>query len=127
MFAAAGVMIKATGQDTVAEAGRNGRAPAGDFLRLRPGGHDLMGLPPSSGFLAKWQIIDAALAQGHWVIAVVALAGGLLAAVYVFACCARLSCRPRCRIRPRRYRVRWNGRHSPWRQPACCSACVGWS
>ena len=43
-----------------------------------------MGLPPSSGFLAKWQIIDAALAQGHWLIAVVALAGGLLAAVYVF-------------------------------------------
>lgn len=47
-------------------------------------GMTLMGLPPSSGFLAKWQIIEAALAQGHWIIAVVALAGGLLAAVYVF-------------------------------------------
>ncbi|HEX5674216.1 MAG TPA: NADH-quinone oxidoreductase subunit J, partial [Azonexus sp.] len=42
-----------------------------------------MGLPPSSGFLAKWLIIEAALAQGHWIIAVVVLAGGLLAAVYV--------------------------------------------
>ena len=47
-------------------------------------GMTLMGLPPSSGFLAKWQIIEAALAQGYWIIAVVALAGGLLAAVYVF-------------------------------------------
>ncbi len=65
-------------------AGRGGRAPAGDFLRLRPGGHDPDGPAAVSGFLAKWQIIDAALAQGHWVIAVVALAGGLLAAVYVF-------------------------------------------
>jgi multicomponent Na+:H+ antiporter subunit D len=46
-------------------------------------GMTLMGLPPSSGFLAKWLIIEAALAQGHWIIAVVVLAGGLLAAVYV--------------------------------------------
>jgi formate hydrogenlyase subunit 3/multisubunit Na+/H+ antiporter MnhD subunit len=47
-------------------------------------GITLMGLPPSSGFLAKWLIIEAALAQGYWMIACVVLAGGLLAAVYVF-------------------------------------------
>jgi formate hydrogenlyase subunit 3/multisubunit Na+/H+ antiporter MnhD subunit len=47
-------------------------------------GMTLMGLPPSAGFLAKWLLIDAALGQGYWIIAVVALAGGLLAAVYVF-------------------------------------------
>ena len=47
-------------------------------------GMTLMGLPPSAGFLAKWLLIDAALGQGYWFIAVVALAGGLLAAVYVF-------------------------------------------
>jgi len=47
-------------------------------------GVTLMGLPPSAGFLAKWLLIEAALAQGYWFIALVALAGGLLAAVYVF-------------------------------------------
>ena len=84
MFAAAGVMIKATGQDTVAGlAGAVERLPV-TFFAFGLAGMTLMGLPPSSGFLAKWQIIDAALAQGHWVIAVVALAVGLLAAVYVF-------------------------------------------
>lgn len=84
MFAAAGVMIKATGQDTVAGlAGAVERLPV-TFFAFGLAGMTLMGLPPSSGFLAKWQIIDASLAQGHWVIAVVALAGGLLAAVYVF-------------------------------------------
>ena len=84
MFAAAGVMIKATGQDTVAGlAGAVERLPV-TFFAFGLAGMTLMGLPPSSGFLAKWQIIEAALAQGHWVIAVVALAGGLLAAVYVF-------------------------------------------
>lgn len=84
MFAAAGVMIKATGQDTVAGlAGVVDRLPVTMFA-FGLAGMTLMGLPPSSGFLAKWQIIEAALAQGYWIIVVVVLAGGLLAAVYVF-------------------------------------------
>ncbi|MCU0919215.1 MAG: hypothetical protein MUF16_02595 [Burkholderiaceae bacterium] len=84
MFAAAGVLIKATGQDTLAGlAGAVERLPVTLFA-FGLAGMTLMGLPPSSGFLAKWQIIEAALAQGHWIIVVVALAGGLLAAVYVF-------------------------------------------
>jgi formate hydrogenlyase subunit 3/multisubunit Na+/H+ antiporter MnhD subunit len=84
MFAAAGVFIKATGQDTVAGlAGTVERLPITLFA-FGLAGMTLMGLPPSSGFLAKWQIIEAALAQGYWIIAVVVLAGGLLAAVYVF-------------------------------------------
>lgn len=84
MFAAAGVLIKATGQDTVAGlAGAVERLPVTMFA-FALSGITLMGLPPSSGFLAKWLIIEAALAQGHWIIAVVVLAGGLLAAVYVF-------------------------------------------
>ncbi|NEV63231.1 hypothetical protein G3446_15275 [Thiorhodococcus minor] len=84
MFAAAGVMIRATGQDTVAGlAGAVDRLPVTLFA-FGLAGMTLMGLPPSSGFLAKWQIIEAALAQGYWIIAVVALAGGLLAALYVF-------------------------------------------
>jgi formate hydrogenlyase subunit 3/multisubunit Na+/H+ antiporter MnhD subunit len=84
MFAAAGVLIKATGQESVAGlAGAVERLPV-TLLAFGLSGMTLMGLPPSSGFLAKWQIIEAALAQGYWIIAVVALAGGLLAAVYVF-------------------------------------------
>jgi formate hydrogenlyase subunit 3/multisubunit Na+/H+ antiporter MnhD subunit len=84
MFAAAGVMIRATGQETVAGlAGAVNRLPVTLFA-FGLAGMTLMGLPPSSGFLAKWQIIEAALAQGYWIIAVVALAGGLLATLYVF-------------------------------------------
>ena len=84
MFAAAGVMIKATGHDTMSDlAGTVGRLPLTLFA-FGLAGTTLMGLPPSSGFLAKWQLIDAALTQGHWQIAVIVLAGGLLAAIYVF-------------------------------------------
>jgi multicomponent Na+:H+ antiporter subunit D len=84
MFAAAGVMIRATGRDTVAGlAGTVDHLPLALFA-FALAGVTLMGLPPSAGFLAKWQIIEAALARGYWAIAVVALAGGLLASVYVF-------------------------------------------
>ncbi|MCX8085473.1 MAG: proton-conducting transporter membrane subunit [Rhodocyclaceae bacterium] len=84
LFAAAGVFIQATGQDTVAGlAGAAARLPVTLFA-IGLAGMTLAGLPPSAGFLAKWQLIEAALALGHWPIAVVALAGGLMAAVYVF-------------------------------------------
>ncbi len=84
MFAAAGVLIKATGHDTMSDlAGTAGRLPL-TLFSFGLAGTTLMGLPPSSGFLAKWQLIDAALAHGQWPIAVIVLAGGLLAAIYVF-------------------------------------------
>lgn len=84
MFVAAGVFIKATGQDTVAGlAGTVDRLPVTLFA-FGLSGVTLMGLPPSAGFLAKWQLIEVALEQGHWWLVLVVLAGGLLAAVYVF-------------------------------------------
>ena len=84
MFAAAGVVIHVTGRDTVAGvAGVAGRLPLTLFA-FALAGVTLMGLPPSGGFLAKWLLIDAALAQGAWALAAVVIAGGLLAAVYVF-------------------------------------------
>lgn len=84
MFVAAGVFIKATGQDTVAGlAGGVDRLPVTLFA-FGLAGMTLMGLPPSSGFLAKWQLIEVALDRGYWWLVVVVLAGGLLAAVYVF-------------------------------------------
>jgi formate hydrogenlyase subunit 3/multisubunit Na+/H+ antiporter MnhD subunit len=84
MFAAAGTLIKATGQEMVAGlAGVAERLPVTLFA-FGLAGITLMGLPPSAGFLAKWQLIELALSQQQWVIAFVVLVGGLLAAVYVF-------------------------------------------
>jgi formate hydrogenlyase subunit 3/multisubunit Na+/H+ antiporter MnhD subunit len=84
MFTAAGALIKATGQDTVAGlAGVAGRRPL-SLYAFGLAGITIMGLPPSSGFLAKWLLIEAALQQGYWIIALMALVGGLLATAYVF-------------------------------------------
>lgn len=84
MFAAAGVVIQVTGRDAVADvAGIASRLPVTLFA-FGLAGITLMGLPPSGGFLAKWLLIDAALVRGRWELVTVILAGGLLAAVYVF-------------------------------------------
>jgi formate hydrogenlyase subunit 3/multisubunit Na+/H+ antiporter MnhD subunit len=47
-------------------------------------GITIAGLPPSGGFIAKWLILDAAIAARQWWIASVVLLGGLLASIYVF-------------------------------------------
>lgn len=84
MFAAAGVLMLATGRDTVdGLSGVAGRVPVTLFA-FALAGITLMGLPPSGGFLAKWLLIEAALAQGEWAWVLVVIAGGLLAAAYVF-------------------------------------------
>ena len=84
MFAAAGVLIHVTGREGVADvAGVADRLPVTLFA-FALAGVTLMGLPPSGGFLAKWLLIDAALKQEQWWLAAVTIAGGLLAAVYVF-------------------------------------------
>ncbi|ABI56097.1 complex I subunit 5 family protein [Alkalilimnicola ehrlichii MLHE-1] len=44
----------------------------------------LMGLPPAGGFVAKWLLVEGALAEGQWGWALLVVAGGLLAAAYLF-------------------------------------------
>lgn len=84
MFVAAGVIIEATGRESVMDlSGAAGHLPLTLFA-FGLAGMTLMGLPPSAGFLAKWLLIEAALDRGHWGLVAVVLAGGLLAAVYVF-------------------------------------------
>jgi multicomponent Na+:H+ antiporter subunit D len=48
------------------------------------GGLSLIGVPLTVGFVSKWFLVKAALAQGLWPVAVVVLIGSLLAVVYVW-------------------------------------------
>lgn len=47
-------------------------------------GVTIAGLPPSGGFIAKWLLLEALLAERRWWLAAAVIAGGLLAAIYVF-------------------------------------------
>jgi len=84
MFMAAGLLAESLGHDRIAEFAGAGRAMPATFFALGLGGLSLMGLPPSGGFAAKWMLLRASVAAGHWAWAAVMLAGGLLAAGYVY-------------------------------------------
>ena len=54
------------------------------------GGFALIGLPPSTGFVAKWLLVTSALDSGQWWWVVVLGVGGLLTAVSVTQVLARM-------------------------------------
>lgn len=84
IFLCAGNVIRFGGHDRIADLDRVvQRLPltAGAFALA---GVSIMGLPPSGGFIGKWLLLEAAVAQGQWGFAIVMVLGGLLAAAYVF-------------------------------------------
>lgn len=84
MFMAAGTMMAAVGHDRLHDmAGVGQQLPMSTFA-FALAGVSLMGLPPSGGFVAKWLLLNAALASGRWWWGVAMVAGGLLAAGYIF-------------------------------------------
>lgn len=84
MFLTAGTMMKAVGHDRLdGLIGIARHVPLAAFA-FALAAVSLMGLPPSGGFTAKYLLLTAAIAGGQWLWAAVILAGGLLAAVYVF-------------------------------------------
>ena len=84
MFLSAGLVAESVGHDRINGLGGAGRAMPLTFLALGLGGLSLMGLPPSGGFAAKWLLLVASVEAGQWPWAVVMMAGGLLAAGYLY-------------------------------------------
>ncbi len=83
MFLAAGVIAEAYGHDRIDGIGGFGRTLPITAFALALGGLSLVGLPPSGGFNAKWLLLGGAVEGGHWLLAIVMLVGGLLAAGYI--------------------------------------------
>lgn len=83
-FLAAGLIIEALGHDRIDDMKGIARAMPVTVFAFGIAAISLMGLPPSGGFMAKYLMLTAALAGGHVVIALVMMAGGLLAAAYLF-------------------------------------------
>jgi formate hydrogenlyase subunit 3/multisubunit Na+/H+ antiporter MnhD subunit len=100
-FMAAGALQYATGSDDIdALAGIAQDQPIAVFA-FAVAGVSLIGLPPSGAFLAKWFLLESALASGHWCLALAILLGGVLAAIYVFRVVARTLVAAEGRIRRR--------------------------
>jgi formate hydrogenlyase subunit 3/multisubunit Na+/H+ antiporter MnhD subunit len=84
MFFSAGLLAEALGHDQIGKLAGAARVLPVTFLTLGLGGLSLMGLPPSGGFSAKWLMLQASVASGQWAWTLPVLAGGLLAAGYVY-------------------------------------------
>lgn len=84
LFLAAGVVLARFGHDRLEGLGGLARRAPVTAFAFGIAGVTMMGLPPSGGFVAKWQLIKASIESGQWWWAAVVVVGGLLAAAYVF-------------------------------------------
>jgi len=84
LFLAAGVVQRQAGHDRIAELGGTARNLPLTTFALALAGVALIGLPPSGGFLAKWQLMSTAVQLQFWPWLLVLGTGSLLAAAYVF-------------------------------------------
>ena len=83
MFLAAGALVIAYGSDRLSGLhGALGRMPLA-AAAIGIAGVSLAGLPPTLGFVGKWQLLESALAGGAWWWVAVLLVGGLLTFGYV--------------------------------------------
>jgi formate hydrogenlyase subunit 3/multisubunit Na+/H+ antiporter MnhD subunit len=84
MFLAAGALVLSAGRDDLAALrGAAAREPVAIFA-FGLSGASVIGLPPTAGFAAKWQMLQAAVAAGEWLWIPLLLGGSLLAAAYTF-------------------------------------------
>ena len=84
MFMAAGNIQKTAGHDEIKRmSGIASHMPV-SILIFAIAGVSLMGLPPSAGFIAKWIMLNSAIASHQWWWIIFLVLGGLLSASYLF-------------------------------------------
>jgi multicomponent Na+:H+ antiporter subunit D len=83
MFLAAGNILHAFGHDRIKDMGEMSRYMPLSTFAFGMAGISLVGLPPSGGFIGKWLLINASIANQQWLITVLIAVGSLLAAGYI--------------------------------------------
>ncbi len=84
MFMAAGNILYYGGHDRIADLDRVAQRLPLTLAAFGLAGVNIMGLPPSGGFIAKWLLLEAAINSGQWWWGIILVLGGLLAAAWVF-------------------------------------------
>lgn len=84
MFLGAGLMAEVAGSDRLESLRGMGRVLPLTSCAFGLAALSLVGVPPTGGFMAKWQLLSAAFSAGQWWWVVVILGGGLLAGGYMF-------------------------------------------
>jgi len=84
LFLALGAIVYRLGSNNLHDFAGLGRRMPWTMAAVVLGGLSLIGVPPTAGFVSKWFLVLAALERGLWPLAVVVLAGSLLALVYIW-------------------------------------------
>ena len=84
LFLAVANLVYRTGSDALANLSGLGRRMPWTMGAFLVAAMSLVGVPLTAGFVSKWYLLRAALAQGMWPIAVVILVSSLLAAIYMW-------------------------------------------
>jgi multicomponent Na+:H+ antiporter subunit D len=84
LFLALGCMVLRLGSVQIESLAGLGRRMPLTMFAFVLGGLSLIGIPLTAGFISKWVLVQAALEQGNWLVAVAVLLGSLLAVIYVW-------------------------------------------
>ncbi len=84
LFMVAGIFVYRLGTTAWAGLAGQARAMPWTFAALVIAGLSLIGVPGTVGFVSKWYLVLAALEQDAWLVAVIILAGSLLAIIYIW-------------------------------------------
>ena len=84
LFLAVANLVYRAGTDALANVAGLGRRMPWTMGAFLVAAMSLVGVPLTAGFVSKWYLLRAALADGMWPIAVVILASSLLAALYMW-------------------------------------------
>ncbi|MBC8318100.1 MAG: oxidoreductase [Desulfobulbaceae bacterium] len=107
MFMASGTIFLHAGHDRINDlAGVRSYIPVTVFA-YAIAGVNIMGLPPSGGFIAKWLLISSSINSSQWWWGIIVMIGSLLASVYIFRVVSRFF------VIPEGYKVPDRRPHSP--------------
>ncbi len=84
LFMVMGCVMYRVGSVRIESMSGLGKAMPWTMAAFVVGGLSLIGVPLTVGFVSKWYLVQAALEQGMWPVAVVVLIGSLLAFMYVW-------------------------------------------
>ena len=84
LFLAIGNLVFRVGSDALENLAGLGRRMPWTMGAMLVAAMSIVGVPLTAGFVSKWYLLRAALADGMWPIAVVILVSSLLAAVYMW-------------------------------------------
>jgi multicomponent Na+:H+ antiporter subunit D len=84
LFMAMGCVMYSIGSVRIEKMAGLGKKMPWTMAAFVGGGLSMIGVPLTVGFVSKWYLVQAALAQGRWFVAALVMIGSLMALIYVW-------------------------------------------